>query len=143
MKALSIRQPWAWLICAGYKDVENRSWPTEFTGRIYVHASKTQDDYDGMKGEIQAIVYRQTGKPLSGGFFYNMTKGAVIGEVDITGHIIGIVGSPSPWYDNTDGMYGFTLSNPKLYRYPVECRGQLGFFNLPDSVISALKEYNI
>ncbi len=26
MKALSIKQPWAWLICAGYKDIENRSW---------------------------------------------------------------------------------------------------------------------
>ena len=26
MKALSIRQPWAWLIVNGYKDVENRTW---------------------------------------------------------------------------------------------------------------------
>ena len=24
MKALSIRQPWAWLICSGYKDIENK-----------------------------------------------------------------------------------------------------------------------
>lgn len=26
MKALSIRQPWAWLIANGHKDIENRTW---------------------------------------------------------------------------------------------------------------------
>jgi len=30
MKALSIRQPWAWLIIAGHKDIENRSWGTKY-----------------------------------------------------------------------------------------------------------------
>lgn len=37
MKALSIQQPWAWLIVNGYKDVENRDWNTKFRGRFYVH----------------------------------------------------------------------------------------------------------
>lgn len=40
MKVLSIRQPWAWLICAGYKDVENRDWRTNYRGRILIHAPK-------------------------------------------------------------------------------------------------------
>jgi hypothetical protein len=31
--ALSVRQPWAWLIVNGYKDVENRSWTTHYRGR--------------------------------------------------------------------------------------------------------------
>lgn len=30
---LSIRQPWAWLIVNGYKDIENRTWPTHFRGK--------------------------------------------------------------------------------------------------------------
>lgn len=30
MAALSIRQPWAWLVVQGYKDIENRDWPTNF-----------------------------------------------------------------------------------------------------------------
>jgi ASCH domain-containing protein len=29
MKALSVRQPWAWLIVNGYKEVENRDWATK------------------------------------------------------------------------------------------------------------------
>lgn len=38
MKALSIRQPWASFIIWGLKDVENRSWPTEYGGPFLVHA---------------------------------------------------------------------------------------------------------
>lgn len=49
MKALSIRQPWAWCIVSNLipaalrKDVENRDWqyPQKFRGRFAVHASGT------------------------------------------------------------------------------------------------------
>ncbi|HTV55212.1 MAG TPA: ASCH domain-containing protein, partial [Terriglobia bacterium] len=43
MKALSIRQPWAWLIVNGFKPIENRSWNTNFRGRILIHASLKVD----------------------------------------------------------------------------------------------------
>ena len=43
MKALSIRQPWAWLIVHGHKDIENRTWTTSFRGRLLVHAGKSFD----------------------------------------------------------------------------------------------------
>lgn len=41
--ALSILQPWAWLIVNGYKDVENRSWRTHRRGPILVHTGKGLD----------------------------------------------------------------------------------------------------
>jgi hypothetical protein len=44
MKALSIRQPWAWLIVHGVKDVENRTWRTNFRGRFLVHAGMRFDE---------------------------------------------------------------------------------------------------
>src|SRR5438105_11911405 len=40
--AVSIRQPWAWLVVMGYKDVENRSWRTNHRGALLIHASKNQ-----------------------------------------------------------------------------------------------------
>lgn len=43
MKVLSIRQPWAWLIMTGLKDIENRTWNTDFRGRFAIHASKKFD----------------------------------------------------------------------------------------------------
>jgi hypothetical protein len=46
MKALSYRDPWGWLVALGIKPVDNRAWGTSFTGRIYIHVSKTFD-YDG------------------------------------------------------------------------------------------------
>jgi hypothetical protein len=39
MKALSVRQPYAALICAGVKTVENRSRPTNYRGKLLIHAS--------------------------------------------------------------------------------------------------------
>lgn len=40
MKALSILQPWAWLITAGHKDIENRRWWTNYRGPFLIHAGK-------------------------------------------------------------------------------------------------------
>jgi len=39
MKALSVRQPYASLICYGVKTVENRTWKTDYRGRMLIHAS--------------------------------------------------------------------------------------------------------
>ena len=39
MKTLSVQQPWVTLICSGIKDVENRTWVPNYTGRILIHAS--------------------------------------------------------------------------------------------------------
>jgi hypothetical protein len=44
MKILSIRQPWASLIVAGVKDVENRTWPMRYRGRVLIHSSLRADD---------------------------------------------------------------------------------------------------
>jgi hypothetical protein len=44
-KTLSVRQPYATLICAGIKTVENRTWKTDYRGRILIHASGDQTDW--------------------------------------------------------------------------------------------------
>ncbi len=44
MLALSIRQPWAYLIASGIKTIENRSWPTKHRGPFIIHASKLFDE---------------------------------------------------------------------------------------------------
>jgi len=37
VKTLSVKQPWATYICAGLKDVENRTWTTDYRGRLLIH----------------------------------------------------------------------------------------------------------
>jgi len=43
MLAISIRQPWAWLIVHGYKSIENRSWQSQPRGRIWIHTGLRLD----------------------------------------------------------------------------------------------------
>ena len=47
-KALSVRQPYAWLLVNGFKTCENRSWNTQHRGTLVIHASAkpmTKDDW--------------------------------------------------------------------------------------------------
>jgi hypothetical protein len=49
MRTLSIRQPWAGLIVAGIKDIENRSWSTSYRGPILIHAGKAKPPADWLE----------------------------------------------------------------------------------------------
>ena len=33
------------------------------------------------------------------------------------------------------GPYGFVLADPNAYEKPIPCRGQLGFFKIPEGTI--------
>lgn len=133
MKALSIRQPWAWLVCAGYKDVENRSWSAWLRGRVYVHAGLHEDSgaygagcelgpwiLDRLTPEAKAAWWR----PFYADQHYFPPGGAIIGEVDI---VDCVTRSSSPWFE---GPYGFVLRNPTLYEKPLPYKGRLGFFDV-------------
>ena len=145
MKALSIRQPWAWLIVNGFpimeavdngdgsqrvefsgkvalKSIENRTWPlpTRFPvpQRVYVHA--------GVRRDHDALLWLM-GKGLPAGIALmlesdRIPRGAIIGEVTITDCV---TESKSFWFT---GPYGFVLSDPVAYETPIPCKGRLGFF---------------
>ena len=125
MKALSIRQPWAYLIVNGIKDVENRTWHTDFRGRIYVHAGKSRSDIEGPIVEDLALRLddQLLGNCLLGMATDSFTLGAIIGEVDI---VDCVWNHKSKW--RAIGQWQFVLANPVAYTQPIPCRGQLGFF---------------
>jgi len=127
MKALSIRQPWAWLIVNGYKDIENRTWSTDFRGRIYVQAGKRikSDDFPEQRDYI-----RESGLILP----EEPPLGAIVGEMTIT-DCVNI--SSSPWFC---GPYGFLLTSPVAYEHPITYRGQLGFFEVEEDEITIQRQ---
>ena len=114
MKALSIRQPWAWLIVHGYKEIENRTWKTAFRGRFLVQA--------GLKFDCQGYedVLRQFDIPLPD--IHTFDLGGIVGAATI---VDCVDQSASPWFS---GPYGFLLKNPQPLPF-LALRGQLGFFN--------------
>lgn len=120
--ALSIRQPWAWFIVNGLKDIENRSWPTRFRGEFYVHASKgmTHDEYDSAWWFAEKAAPGRFILPA----FEDMERGGIVGRAEI---VDCVKASESPWFV---GEFGFVLRDAS--RLPFRpCRGALGFF-LPE-----------
>lgn len=127
--ALSIRQPWAWLIVHGFKDIENRDWPTNFRGRLLVHAGQTMARryYDEVCEELQ-----QLGQglgpcllPPTMPAYEDLPRGGFVGWTHVTDccqH------HPSPW--KQDGSHGFVLRDSSPIPF-VPFKGRLGFFNVP------------
>lgn len=48
MKCISVHQPWAYLLAAGRRKIEVRSWDTKYRGPILIHAGLTVewDEYE-------------------------------------------------------------------------------------------------
>ena len=122
MKALSIRQPWAWLILNAGKDVENRQWPTPFRGRFLIHASKgmTRDEYENGLLTLEDIDTR-----IQLPQFEKLERGGIVGTAVLTACVRA---SESPWFF---GDYGFELRDvmPLPFR---PFKGMLGFFDVPE-----------
>lgn len=124
--ALSIMQPWAWLIVNGHKEIENRSWPTRFRGPVAIHAGKKIDITPHR--EVTAGFHPVTGGKTLKGIGYPACSGHDIE----TGGIVGVAEivdcvptSSSEWFV---GEYGFVIRNARPVDFtPV--KGKLGFFD--------------
>lgn len=138
MLALSIRQPYAWLIVrpdithqferaarigTEIKDVENRGWPTKVRGTVLIHAAKTYgkrehaDDYKD---------FRSQGWPFPA--FQDLELGGIVGQADI---VDCVHDHPSRW--TIHGNWQFVLANAKPLPFR-PFKGALGFFNVPEEV---------
>jgi hypothetical protein len=123
MKAISIRQPWAWAILHAGKDIENRDWPTRFRGTVAIHAAKGMERYEYNEFcELQANIFAAGfGSDVIVPAFDSLPRGSIVGVVDI---VDCVTRSGSPWFF---GEYGFVLANSRALVEPVPCRGALSF----------------
>jgi hypothetical protein len=113
VKALSIRQPWAWLLAHGYKDVENRNWKTNVRGRILLHASKRLD-YDGLDWVRDTFPHI----PLP----ENFEQGGLVGAANLTDCVSELY--RNPWFC---GTYGFVMKDAIAFPI-IPLIGQLTMF---------------
>lgn len=110
--ALSVRQPWAWAIVSGRKDVENRTWTTRYRGRLMIHAS-LRIDHDG----VLELRRRGVKEPSE------YVRGAIIGVVDL---VDVVTDSRSRWA--LRDHYHFVLRNAVMLEKPIVLPGRLGLF---------------
>lgn len=125
MKILTVKQPWAYLICSGLKDIENRSWPTKFRGRILIHASAksaknpheilTMPQFMEISNHKKEIEFMQS---------YRNTS-QIIGSVEV---IDCVKNHPSLWAEK--GVYNWVLANPVLFdKLITNIKGKLLLWN--------------
>lgn len=121
---LSVRQPWAWAIISGGKDVENRSRSSKFRGRLYVHASKAPaEDVDEM---CEKAAEEKGVEPARIRARYEREEalGKVIGSVEV---VDVVTESDSRWFE--ENQFGFVLRKPRRLAEPISLSGGLGIFN--------------
>ena len=116
MKVLSVRQPWAGLIVAGIKTVENRTWRTKYRGQLWIHATKTYDDVADIPASFTGELPRICA-----------IRGSVIGSVELYEVCRGL-DTDNPWAE-ADAWH-WCLSDPFQLGAPYPVKGQLGIFTV-------------
>ncbi len=109
MRCLSLREPWATAIFRLGKNVENRTWRTNFRGQLGIHVSRNVDT-DSLRD------LKLTTRDL-------FPLGCVVGFVelyDITEN------SQSTWA--REDQFHWLIRSPILLPKPFPCRGQVQLF---------------
>lgn len=130
LPALSLRQPWAWLVVHGGKGIENRKWNTKLRGPFLIHAAKgmTRREYDDAIECAREVQYGlgnpQLQLPELGETIH---RGGIVGAARIVNVWEPTSNSQNPWHFRD--QFGFELASitPLMFRaYP----GTLGFFRV-------------
>lgn len=156
--AISVKQPWAYLLCAGIKDIENRTWrlPKKYIGRrVYIHASAKPWTWNAILYYItDKMVDVFKGLGFNGEWVRNLTTSAIIGYVVFSECVIN---HPSLWAERSiihqsnesdpdveDDIiiYNWVVSNAVLFDKPIEnVKGKLSFWDCSKIIHSELDEY--
>lgn len=125
MKAISIKQPWAWLIANGYQTVENRKWYTGHRGDILIHASKSKKD---LERDIEYV--RQVFK--IGIDPEQLSFGKVLAVADLIACTKDPEGKVDQYW-HEKGKFAWVLRRIRQIE-PFEARGKLNVFEIPFSL---------
>ncbi len=129
MKCLSVWQPWAWLIIHapapnGPKDVENRTWYTDYRGPLLICASQRRDWKEYWRADRCA---RERGITLPG--WYALSYGNAIGIIDLVDCVRNY---PSKWAE--PDLWHWILANPRSVK-PFFVRGYQKLFEVEAQVV--------
>lgn len=138
MKAITVRQPWAWAIIHGGKDIENRTRNIAggYRGPVVIHAAKR---YDGEheEGFLNLLT-------LIGFDWGAIPDGFILGNALGIAHLVDVHPSRDCYSGYTDrycsdwaepDSHHLALANPRPFPEPIPYRGQLGLWTFPDELL--------
>lgn len=144
MKALSLTQPWAWLVVRPdiigpvvrplltdleIKGIENRRWNTKFRGGFLIHAAKSvrRDDYD----DAVLFAAREGGLDLANRIpaFDALERGGIVGAANLYTviHPLRPLEMPHRLKWHMPEQFGFVLGDVRPLPF-LPCKGALGFW---------------
>lgn len=152
MRILTVRQPWAWAIIHGGKDVENRSRNIAGTyhGPVAIHAALADD-----LGAWQALCKTSLAAwSRAMNARESLLSGVILGVVDLVdAHHVSVSGDPernfanvcwdnstpigeacSPWAEAMVDGWHLHLANARPLSQPIPYKGALGLRELPADV---------
>lgn len=127
---LSLWEPWASLIVAGFKRHETRHWPTKVRGRIAIHATQRVERVDGQLAELCEFAF-------DAGWQKTRPAGCVVAIANLTGcyaadHLA--EGRPPllpPIFEcdylagnYADGRFGFRLEDVRALAQPLPLKSR-------------------
>jgi hypothetical protein len=131
MKALSLTQPWAWLVLHGGKNIENRRWNTQFRGEFLLHAAK------GMKRADYESAQQLADQLLGYQFAHDMPlpeqleRGGIVGVAELFDVVPPEKDLPESFRGSIrwhfPEQFGFRLRNVRPLPF-LPCKGALGFW---------------
>lgn len=137
MRALTIRQPWASLIAAGRKRVENRVWsPDWMVGRtfaIHAGAARLRNEFDAAH-RIHAGVYARGFEDLG-----ELPFAAILGTAVLDRIVHDRRELDSTEWEWFFGPYGLVLRDIRPLVRPVPCPGALMFWEVPEYAIREME----
>jgi len=128
VKAITVRQPWAWAIAQGHKLVENRTWTTRHRGQLAIHAGSR---WDGPAAHL--TVARFSGCHVGDVRVTDTHMGAVIAVVELVDICTATLAPDGacdcgPWA--MDGHAHWRLANPRALEVPIPFKGRQGLWDL-------------
>jgi len=158
MRILTVRQPWAWAIIHGGKDVENRvrNIAGGYRGPVAIHAGLTLDESAFADADLHNAWLRAGGDNALGGWGKGK-RGRIIGVVDLVdvhvaddclatlGVYQGHESEPdkeccSVWanYSHDRDIHHLVLANPRPLAEPIPYKGALGLRHLGDDMTARI-----
>ena len=124
MKALTVCQPWAWLIIHGPKRWENRSWKTSYRGPLGIHAAGSHERIESVYNlpHLKAVLPDPS----------ELVFSALIGVVNLKGI--------EPIEDVGDepfavGPWCWRMDDPRPLPEPIEMPGRRRLWDVPDGLV--------
>lgn len=158
MKGLTLTQPWATLVAFQEKQIETRSWSTDYRGLLAIHAAKGVSSIGGEAGlsnlcesdPFFSVLRRHVSGYTAKERAADLPRGVIVAVVELVDVVptsalkgddasVVISEKERAFGDYSPSRFAWVLRHRLNLYDGVPCRGALGLWNVPSDVVAQLE----